>query len=192
MPIEQIAFVIPPQIEAGLVSGEFIRHGGVVRDTAGHIVTHLKEVPTPKFEKALAEVREFAKANKVVLVTGTVVAAAVGARALAVSIVKRKKIGEAQRRLDAAVASYMAAIVARDMNLAVIDELDVALADLKDAVGLEENDIVNAEVLESLIRYSREFIEANAPSQLPKAESAQIVSLEDYLRVQKGIFDEAS
>ncbi len=50
----------------------------VVRDGAGHIVMHLKEVPTPRVDKAIAVVREFAKANKVTLVAGTAAAARIG------------------------------------------------------------------------------------------------------------------
>ena len=46
--IIQPTFYIPPDIAAGLLSGEFIRYGGVVRDAAGRLVTHLKEVSIPK------------------------------------------------------------------------------------------------------------------------------------------------
>jgi hypothetical protein len=45
--IIQPTFEISPDIEAGLTSGYLIRHGGVVRDSMGSIVKHLKEVPGP-------------------------------------------------------------------------------------------------------------------------------------------------
>lgn len=192
MSIEQIAFVIPPRVEAGLATGEFIRYGGVVRDGAGHIVTHLKEVPTPKLDKAIAAAREFAKANKVTLVAGTVAAAALGGAVVTVSAVKHKKVRKAERRLQAALSAYMRAIVAQNMNLLVIDELDLALAELRSITGMATSDLIDGEVLESLISYSRGFIETNEPAKLPKAEMAQVVSLEEYLAEQKRIFDEAS
>ena len=126
MSIEQIAFVIPPRIEAGLATGEFVRYGGVVRDGAGHIVTHLKEVPTPKLDKAIRVARKFAEANKVALVAGTVAAAALGGTAVAVFAVKRKKVKKAELRLQTALSAYMRAIVSQKMNLVVIDGLDLA------------------------------------------------------------------
>lgn len=43
--IQPVNFYIPPEIQAGLASGELIRYGGVVRDGAGQLVKHLKEVP---------------------------------------------------------------------------------------------------------------------------------------------------
>ena len=184
MSIEQIAFVIPPRIEAGLATGEFVRYGGVVRDGAGHIVTHLKEVPTPKLDKAIGVARKFAEANKVALVAGPVAAAALGGTAVAVFAVKRKKVKKA--------SAYMRAIVSQKMNLVVIDGLDLALAELRSITGMATSDMIDGEVLESLISYSRGFIQKNEPAQLPKSEMAQVVSLEEYLAEQRRIFDEAS
>lgn len=192
MSIEQIAFVIPPRIEAGLATGEFVRYGGVVRDDAGHIVTHLKEVPTPKLDKAIGVARKFAEANKVALVAGTVAAAALGGTAVAVFAVKRKKVKKAELRLQTALSAYMRAIVSQKMNLVVIDGLDLALAELRSITGIATSDMIDGEVLESLISYSRGFIQKNEPAQLPKSEMAQVVSLEEYLAEQRRIFDEAS
>lgn len=44
MSVTQVTFDIPPLIQQGLQNGTLVRYGGVVRDTAGHIVTHLKEI----------------------------------------------------------------------------------------------------------------------------------------------------
>ena len=41
MSVQQVALVIPPEIEAGILAGEFIRKGSVVRNLAGEIVKHL-------------------------------------------------------------------------------------------------------------------------------------------------------
>ena len=44
MPVQQIAFDIPPLIASKLLTGEYIQWGGIVRDQAGRIVKHLKPV----------------------------------------------------------------------------------------------------------------------------------------------------
>lgn len=43
MALIQVPLEVPEAIYAGLMSGELIRRGGVVRDHAGKIVTHLRE-----------------------------------------------------------------------------------------------------------------------------------------------------
>lgn len=191
MSIEQITFVIPSHIEAGLATGELVRYGGVVRDSAGHIVTHLKEVPTPRLDKALNVARKFAKANRVTLVVGTVAIVALGGTAIGISAVKRKKFKKVELRLQAALSSYMRAIDTQNMNLLVINELDLALAELRSITGMATSKLLDGEVLDFLISYSRDFIQTNEPVQLPKSEAAQ-VSLEEYLAEQRRIFDEAS
>lgn len=192
MSIEQAAFAIPARIEAGLATGELVRYGGVVRDGAGHIVMHLKEVPTPQFDKALASARAFAKANKTTLIVGTVATAAIGGTAIAVTAMKRMKIDKADKQLQAAMSAYFKAIVAQDMNAKVIDELDRSLGELRALTGKSTTDLIEGDVLDSLIDYSRNFIVHNAPAEFEQVELGQLVSLEDYLAEQKKIFDQAS
>lgn len=192
MSIEQIAFVIPPKIEAGLAAGELFRYGGVVRNGAGHIVTHLKEVPSPKLNKALAVTREFARANKATLIIGTAATVVVGGAAIAVTAVKRKEINRLEKQLQTALSAYFNAIVTQDMNAEVIDELDYSLRALRAKTGKPASDLIEGDALDSLINYSRAFILRNAPNQLEQAEPAQLVSLEDYLAEQKKIFVQAS
>lgn len=192
MSIEQVAFVIPARIEAGLATGELVRYGGVIRDGAGHIVMHLKEVPSPQLDKALALTREFAKANKAKLIFGIVATVAIGGTAIAVTAVKCKKIDKIDKQFQTAMSAYFKAIVAQDMNAMVIDELDRSLGELRAVTGKPTTDLVDDDVLDSLIDYSRNFIFRNAPAQFEQTESAQLVSLEDYLAEQKNIFDQAS
>lgn len=153
---------------------------------------HLKEVPTPQLDKALALARDFAKANKTTLIIGTTAAAVIGGTAIAVSVVKRRKIDKAEKQLQAAMSAYFKAIVAQDMNAEVIDELDRSLGELRAVTGKQTTDLIDGDVLDSLIAYSRDFILHNAPAQLEQAERAQLTSLEDYLAEQKKIFDQAS
>ena len=192
MSIEQIAFEIPPNIEAGLAAGELFRYGGVVRNGAGDIVAHLKEVPSPKLNKALAVTREFARANKAALMIGTAATVVVGGATIAVTAVKRKEINKLEKQLQTALSAYFNAIVAQDMNAEVIDELDHSLRALRAKTGKPASDLIDGDALDSLINYSRAFILQNAPDQLEQAELAQLVSLEDCLAEQKKIFVQAS
>jgi len=68
MAVTQVAFEIPPAIQEGIDKGMFFRFGGVIRDQAGHIVTHLKEVELPKAESSSKKLMEFAKNNKYILI----------------------------------------------------------------------------------------------------------------------------
>ncbi|MCQ9371180.1 hypothetical protein NQ024_07960 [Corynebacterium sp. 35RC1] len=192
MLIEQIPFAIPPNIEAGLAAGELFRHGGVVRDSAGRIVTHLEEVPGPKVNEALEVTRKFARANKATLIIGTAAAVVVGGAAIAVTAVKRKEINTLEKQLQTALSAYFNAIVAQNMNAEVIDELDRSLRALRAKTGKQASDLIDGDALDSLIAYSRAFILRNAPDQPEEAEPAQLVSLEDYLAEQKKIFGRAS
>ena len=45
MAIQQVAFYVPPEIEAKIALGVLRQCGGIVRDNKGRIVKHLKEVP---------------------------------------------------------------------------------------------------------------------------------------------------
>ena len=51
MAVEQVAFDIPEEISKKIKSGEFIRIGGIVRDKAGHIIAHLKEIQPERLLK---------------------------------------------------------------------------------------------------------------------------------------------
>ena len=43
MSLQQIAFLVPPELDLGLATGKLIRYGGVVRNQAGEIVARLEE-----------------------------------------------------------------------------------------------------------------------------------------------------
>lgn len=192
MSIEQVAFEIPARLEAGLATGELIRFGGVVRDSAGHIVTHLNEIPTPRMDKTLALAREFAKTNKATLIVGAAATVAVGGTAIAVSSFNRRKLNRAEKQLQSALSAYFKAIVAQDMNPAVVEKLHQSLGDLRAITGKSTNELVDGDVLDSLISYSRDFILHNAPTQLVDPNTHELGSLDDYLAEQKKIFDQAS
>ncbi|WP_129583402.1 hypothetical protein [Actinomyces mediterranea] len=192
MSVEQVAFVIPPHIEAGLADGKLVRYGGIVRNETGHIVTHLKEVPPPKLDKALERARKLAATNKRALVAGVVVTVALVGTAITVKTIKQRKLGKAEIQVHKALSAYFEAIVAQDMNLSVIDKLQQALVDLREVTGKPINELLEGEALDSLIEYSRNFILRNSSEQLQQPELAQLTSLEDYLAEQRRIFSEAN
>ena len=82
MPVQQVAFYVPPEIQEKIALGILKPWGGVVRDNKGHIVKHLEPVPfkpddaADVAQKAIA----LAKSNKnVVIGVGAVAVAAVAA-----------------------------------------------------------------------------------------------------------------
>jgi|GEM_PF-961201 len=70
MALIQVALEVPDDVYLALLNGDLIRRGGVVRDAAGQIVVHLKEVGLvdEKAGKAVAaKAAAMAKQNKVLL-----------------------------------------------------------------------------------------------------------------------------
>lgn len=192
MAVEQVAFDIPKAIEAGLTSGELVRHGGIVRNAAGHIVKHLDEVPTPKLDKALEHARAFTQNNPKLVIAGVAATVAISGAVVAVSAAKRKKFNEANEKLDLALGEYLKAIVDQSMNLEVVEALDIALDELRSLTGKQTSDLLSSEVLDSLVSYSRDFILHNSPKDLTATETPQVVSLEEYLAQQRQVFNKAS
>lgn len=192
MAYEQVVFDIPAKIQAGLASGELIRYGGIVRDASGHIVMHLKEVPVSKAKDALALARDFVKANPKLVLVGAAATLVLGGITVAISAEMRKAIETAENQLDRALTAYWQAVSDQNMNLQVVNELDTALANLRTLTGKQTSDFIDGAVLDSLIDYIRNFILHNAPTQLPEQQGGQVIDLEDYLRKQKRIIDEAS
>lgn len=185
MPIEQVVFEIPAEIKVGLSNGSLIRRGGVVRDPAGRIVKHLKEISPSKLDKAFAYTRQYK-----IVITGTAVAAVIGGTVLAVKAKKHRKVKKLNEQLEAAVSAYFTAIADQNMTFAVVDQLYRALSDLREATGFSSNELIDKVSMEALIGYSRDFILHNAPEHLAKAQIPQQVSIEDYLTEQRKIFNE--
>ena len=58
MAIKQIAYYVPPEIEAGLIKGIYKQFGGVIRNKkTGAIVKHLDEVPIKKDNALIGAVK---------------------------------------------------------------------------------------------------------------------------------------
>jgi hypothetical protein len=207
--IVQPTFFIPPDVATGLLSGDFIRYGGVVRDTAGRLVIHLKEIPTP--EKAVEEVAKRAatsiKNPWVALGAGALMLVAVGGGVL-LAVKSRKKDAnpegpECVKQYNESLRTYLEAIRTGSLEAETIDRLIADLDAVKAyAEGGDATVAFSAEQLETLtkvvVEYTTKLAEANQieldePEQVAAgAEGNVLVDLRRYLEVQKLIFDEAA
>lgn len=161
MPVVQVPFDMPKEIAEKISSGEYSRFGGVVRDAAGHIVAHLKEI---KPERVLSEVRvnpqmpdnkvlenavKFAKDNKknFIIAAGTLLF--VGGTAFVIHKVKTAKrkrdvkkdiknntelneIGLLVNSYDLALNKYYEAIQLKTTDYKVINNLRKEFENIRD------------------------------------------------------------
>lgn len=153
MALMQVELEVPDDVYMALLNGDLIRRGGVVRDAAGQIVIHLKEVGVvdeeagkavaakaaamAKQNKALIKQNQqfaeraamLAKQNKVILIGVGVVAAAVavgGAIAHVVKGCKKKEdelLSEVESSFNAAMKAYLDSLRGGELN-------EVALAEV--------------------------------------------------------------
>lgn len=137
MALIQVAFEVPDDVYVALLNGDLIRRGGVVRDAAGQIVVHLKEVgpvdeeagkavtakaaTMAKQNKALLRLNQqlaeraaqLARQNKVILIGVGVVAAVAAVGGAIVHVVKGRKekeaesLSEVEKSFNAAMKSYL-------------------------------------------------------------------------------------
>jgi hypothetical protein len=110
---------------AGLLSGDLIKYGGVVRDRSGQIVKHLDEVQLPaRDEKAAARVAAMLKNPRVLIATLVVGAAAVGGISYAAA--RRRKLAvvpECVERYNTSLGAYLEAVQEGRLDAGIIDHL---------------------------------------------------------------------
>lgn len=200
MSVVQVAFSIPPEIQQGIDAGVLFRYGGVIRDAAGRIVTHLKEAPpVEEIEKGATKLLEFAKKNK--FVVGTIILTAVTAVSGIVYLVvkdksnKKVNVPECVADFNNAFVSYLDSIRSGAVSE---DKIDCVLASLEVITKNEENGNIsidlspeNTSLLISMVRdFTIQFAAANAYSgqvEVPPNVSG-LTSLQHYLNIQKRVF----
>lgn len=214
MSVAQVAFDIPPAIQAGIDAGTLIRYGGVVRDTAGHIVKHLKEIPIPRQANQAAKavpvaaknvgvgtkIMNFAKKNKYLLIGAVIVTAIVGG--VTYFVVKNKKgedeavtIPQCVIDFNTSLMAYINAIRNSKVTEDAIDKVLSALQTIKDNQdkGVLDGDFSyeNAELLIKMIKdYTEKLVQANnleMPSDI-EIKNDKIIDLQTYLNIQKQVF----
>ena len=206
MAIVQEAFDIPADIMTKILTGEYRRIGGIVRYAVGpkkgQIVKHLDPVDLKAAEQAKgigAKVLQFAKHNKKGLLVGSAIA---GVAATGGFIYYKVKTHEPAvvTKFRAALRIYIAEIRKGNLELETIDALMSALDDLKKHKDYEKFKItLSTEDLDILVNRIYEYtlrLAANNKVELTEEERSQsdnsILNLQNYLRTQKRIFEEAA
>lgn len=210
MPVQQIAFDIPPAIASKLLTGEYIQWGGIVRDQAGRIVKHLKPVQIEQAgEQAMSvakAVKNIVRSNKsaVVVVGVTVVAAAIaGGAAVYQHIKKNKRDAVAFSELNEALARYMSAIDEGTLNIEKLDNAIAAIDAVIEKLGGEGVKVeIKGEAFTNLVRvirdYTERLYEANSMSfdgkviEMPRVSDSTLENLRGYLRAQRSMFELAA
>ena len=196
MSVIQVAFDIPPAIQKGIDEGTLIRYGGVVRDTLGHVVKHLDEVPVSKKKNSVNKIIEFAKKNKNFLI-GTVIVTAIAG--ITYVVVKNKKNEEVKipkcvADFNESFMRYIDAIKNGTVDEAKIDDVMKSLDEIKKNQKKGNIDITfsieNAKLLLDMVRsYTIRFAEANSYEIAESLEKQnEINSLQQYLKIQKQVF----
>lgn len=199
MSVTQVAFDIPPLIQQGLLNGTLVRYGGVVRDTAGHIVTHLKEIPVPKADSALKKMGTFIKKNKNPIIIITVSAIALTVAGISYVVIKNKnqkeeKIPTCVVSFNEAFTKYVTEIKERNLSESTLDTLLNSIDDIKQTEKSRSITITipidNSEVLIGMLKsYTEKLAAANNYIYETDADSTnEMEQIKRFLTIQKEIF----
>ena len=210
--IQQVAFEMPAEIAAGIIAGEYVQCGGIIRDAAGRIVKHLKPADisngTNKATQVAAKAIELAKANKKVAVGALAVAgvAAVGGIVYAgVSHVRRRQEEEERKTaiatFNTAFSDYLRALSDGELTIEKIDALEAAIA----ALGGDEGGFtveIEGNQFKSLVRAVRDYTDrlskANGNKrggtilELFEKKADDVDSLKECLETQREILSQAA
>lgn len=209
MAIAQDAFYIPDDIATGLATGLYRRIGSVVRyvvgPNKGQIVKHLKPIDLKAAEQAQgvgAKALQFVQQHK----KGVGIAA--GAAVVGVGIWGYNKWKNHEPKVltefRAALRIYIDAIRTGDMSVEKIDNLMLALEELKkhknyDKISIqlttEELEVLVGCIYDYTIKLAKDNaveLTADEMSASDKKNSGAIIDLQKYLKVQKRIFETAA
>lgn len=173
--IQQVAFEVPAEIALGLATGKYVQWGGVVRDGAGRIITHLKPADVERgANKALRiadQAVQLAKQNKKVAIAALAVAgvAAVSGGVYAgVTCVRQSKEEAARKRrmadFSAAFSEYLKVLGDGELTVEKIGKLEDAIAALnddKEGFTVEIKDDQFEDIVKSVRDYTERLSKAN-------------------------------
>ncbi len=206
MAVVQEAFDIPADIMTKILTGEYRRIGGIVRYAVGpkkgQIVKHLDPVDLKVAEQAKgigAQMLQFAKHNKKGLVVGGALAGAAAAGGYIYYKVKTHEPAVVTK-FRVALRAYIVEIRKGNLEIDTIDALMSTLDDLKKHKDYEKYKItLSTEDLDTLVNRIYEYtlmLAANNKVELTEEELSRsdnsILNLQNYLRTQKRIFEEAA
>jgi hypothetical protein len=206
MAIVQETFDIPADIMTKLLTGEYRRIGGVVRYATGpkkgQIVKHLDPVDLKAAEQAQGfgvKMLQFAKNNKKGIIIGTAIT---GAAAAGGYICYRLKTREPAvvAEFRAKLRIYIEEIRSQNLELDTINNLMTALETLKQhkdyakysiALSTDDLDVLVNRIYDYTIKLAE-----NDNIELTEKERSQtdnsIINLQNYLKVQRRIFEEVA
>lgn len=210
MAIAQDAFFIPDDIATGLATGLYRRIGSVVRyavgPNKGQIVKHLQPIDLKAAEQAQglgAKAIQFVANHKKEVGIAAVGVAIVGAGVWGYTAWKNHE-PKVLKEFRAALKVYIEAIRTGDMSVEKIDNLMVALEELKkhknyDKISIqlttEELAVLVGRIYEYTIKLAKDNNveltddEMNASG---KQSKGAIIDLQQYLKTQKRIFEAAA
>lgn len=194
----QIALDIPPEIVDGLAAGIMTRSGSVVRNSAGQIVTHLKETHVVKEQvadkivKAARVVWQSPRGRVAVIGCTSLLAAGLWVRA------KERSTRKAQReQLDddyrAALTRYLDAASQAALNADVIHDLSEVTKRIQELPS-KERPVFSPQIVDLIEEHTRELAEANNVGWNPieSTDDDLFARLVYSLETQRQIFDNAA
>ena len=204
MPVVQDSFFIPEDIATGLATGLYRRIGSVVRyavgPNKGQIVKHLKSIDLKTAEEAQGlgvKALQFVKEHKKGTIITVATAAVVGTGAFVYSKVKNRE-PKVVSDFRAALKVYIAAI--REGNM----DIDNALEELKqhknyDKISIQlttdDLEVLVGRIYEYTIKLAKDNDIELSEDELQASNtkpSETIINLQNYLKAQMRIFEEAA
>lgn len=206
MAVVQQAFYIPADIMTKLLTGEYRRYGGVIRyavgSNKGNIVKHLDPIDLKVAEQAkgvVAQIMKGAKKNKKYILIGVAVASVATAGGIIYHKVKNRE-PKAVTKFRAALRIYIEEIRNGNPELKTIESLMSVLDKLKSHKDYEKYKIeLSTDDIDALVGriydYTIHFAENNQ-IELTEQEKYRtdnpILNLQNYLKIQKSIFERAA
>jgi hypothetical protein len=205
--LSQVTFFIPPETVAGLVRGDLIQYGGVVRNQSGEIVEHLKEVQLPMGgKKAAARVAAMLKSPRVLIPTLVAGAAVVAGTSYAAA--RRRKLAvvrECVGRYNTSLGAYLEAVQEGRLDAGIIDHLVLDLGavvaysdEAGNDISLDFSTKQAAILVKIVVDSTKQLAKANSidlselHAEAPASEGGAVVDLRRGLEVQKKIFTDAA
>lgn len=206
--IDQQIFFIPPEIEAGLASGDLIKWGGIVRNQAGQIVKHLKPIPLPDNAQQAAVSAATRLKNPRVLIVAAIIGTVAAGAAVVATARKRKKpveqaVPECVTNYNASLAAYLEAVREGQLDADIIDrlisDLDAVMAYSDDdgSITLDFSTEQAAMLVQLVVDSTKQLAEDNSidldelQGEEPETDS-KVVDLRRHLEVQRRIFNGAA
>lgn len=204
MPVIQVPMDISEKAIQGILTGNMIRTGGVVRNSTGQIVEHLRDVSESKSGKegVIRSVLKSASKNKSTVAVGIATVAVIGSVAFwSVSKIRKNKTDETSLNedLSKAINEYMSLAVQGKLNINAISNLKNILEEVRKLDGSSKI-IISVKQLQELIgyisKYTQELAEANNfkidfENKINNFDDT-LLKLNSYLEIQENLFKEAA